>query len=32
MSHRKTNGYTGSSGKLDKDRPVVTPISNGCNY
>jgi prepilin-type processing-associated H-X9-DG protein len=25
--NRKTGGYTGSSGKLDKGRPVVTPFS-----
>jgi hypothetical protein len=28
MSHRKTNGYTGSSGELDKGCPVVTPYYN----
>jgi hypothetical protein len=27
MSIRKTNGYTGNSGKLDKGTPVVTPNS-----
>ena len=25
MLNRKTSGYTGGSGKLDKGRPVVTP-------
>ena len=24
--NRKTGGYTGGSGKLDKGRPVVTPV------
>ena len=28
MSNRKTEGYTGSSGKLDKGKAVVTPKWN----